>query len=194
MPYGGLRQAEPRCSRHIRSHQGGLNDQLTATVRQDRGSDRRDGPAQQARPTSKLCRREDHSAQFMGPIVRLASSAAIAQNCRSHSQPANNEPKSRESFHADSHCRRFVDLARIGAGHVRTGAGRQGCEQRRRASRRHSRFHWRPAARLPQRRYGVAAGDDGCPPPEPLPPCPPCSLHDQPELLAKVWTRSAWRC
>lgn len=29
-------------------------------------------------------------------------------------------------------------------------------------------------------------GDDGCPPPQPLPPCPPCSLHDQPELLATV--------
>ena len=26
----------------------------------------------------------------------------------------------------------------------------------------------------------------GCPPPEPLPPCPPCSLHDQPELLATI--------
>ncbi len=28
--------------------------------------------------------------------------------------------------------------------------------------------------------------DDGCPSPEPLPPCPPCSLHDQPELLATI--------
>ena len=27
---------------------------------------------------------------------------------------------------------------------------------------------------------------DGCPRPEPLPPCPPCSLHDQPELLATI--------
>jgi tetratricopeptide (TPR) repeat protein len=27
---------------------------------------------------------------------------------------------------------------------------------------------------------------DGCPQPEPLAPCPPCSLHDQPELLATV--------
>ena len=30
------------------------------------------------------------------------------------------------------------------------------------------------------------SGTDGCPPPEPLPPCPPCSLHDQPELLATI--------
>src|ERR1041384_2338721 len=29
-------------------------------------------------------------------------------------------------------------------------------------------------------------GPDGCPSPQPLPPCPPCSLHDQPELLATV--------
>jgi tetratricopeptide (TPR) repeat protein len=29
-------------------------------------------------------------------------------------------------------------------------------------------------------------GADGCPPPQPLPPCAPCSLHDQPELLATV--------
>jgi len=29
-------------------------------------------------------------------------------------------------------------------------------------------------------------GNDGCPPPEPLPSCPPCSLHDQPELLATI--------
>ncbi len=28
--------------------------------------------------------------------------------------------------------------------------------------------------------------DDGCPAPEPLPPCPPCNLHDQPELLATI--------
>ena len=28
--------------------------------------------------------------------------------------------------------------------------------------------------------------DDGCPSPEPLQPCPPCSLHDQPELLATI--------
>jgi tetratricopeptide (TPR) repeat protein len=28
--------------------------------------------------------------------------------------------------------------------------------------------------------------DDGCPPSEPLPPCPPLSLHDQPELLASI--------
>jgi tetratricopeptide (TPR) repeat protein len=31
-----------------------------------------------------------------------------------------------------------------------------------------------------------AKGTDGCPQPQPLPPCPPCSLHDQPELLATV--------
>jgi len=33
---------------------------------------------------------------------------------------------------------------------------------------------------------GAAAGADGCPAPQPLPPCPPCSLHDQPELLAAI--------
>jgi tetratricopeptide (TPR) repeat protein len=31
-----------------------------------------------------------------------------------------------------------------------------------------------------------SAPDDGCPTPEPLPPCPPVSLHDQPELLATI--------
>jgi tetratricopeptide (TPR) repeat protein len=31
-----------------------------------------------------------------------------------------------------------------------------------------------------------AKGTDGCPPPQTLPACPPCSLHDQPELLATV--------
>jgi tetratricopeptide (TPR) repeat protein len=31
-----------------------------------------------------------------------------------------------------------------------------------------------------------SATADGCPQPEPLPPCPPCSLHDQPELLATI--------
>jgi Tetratricopeptide repeat len=42
------------------------------------------------------------------------------------------------------------------------------------------------AAAAPAKGTSVAAGDDGCPPPQPLPPCPPCSLHDQPELLAQV--------
>jgi tetratricopeptide (TPR) repeat protein len=42
------------------------------------------------------------------------------------------------------------------------------------------------AAATPAKGTSVAAGDDGCPPPQPLPPCPPCSLHDQPELLAQV--------
>lgn len=31
-----------------------------------------------------------------------------------------------------------------------------------------------------------AMNADGCPSPQPLPPCPPCSLHDQPELLATI--------
>lgn len=43
-------------------------------------------------------------------------------------------------------------------------------------------FSGRPAAAA-----APAKGtDDGCPPSEPLPPCPPCSLHDQPELLATI--------
>jgi tetratricopeptide (TPR) repeat protein len=42
-----------------------------------------------------------------------------------------------------------------------------------------------PAA-APAKSMGRDAGGNGCPPPEPLPPCPPCSLHDQPELLATI--------
>ena len=55
--------------------------------------------------------------------IRLACATAIAQNpqSRTHRQQ---EPKSRESFHANSHCRRYLDLARVGAGHVRARAGR----------------------------------------------------------------------
>jgi tetratricopeptide (TPR) repeat protein len=42
------------------------------------------------------------------------------------------------------------------------------------------------AAAAPAKGVSADSGDDGCPQPEPLPPCPPCSLHDQPELLATV--------
>ena len=42
------------------------------------------------------------------------------------------------------------------------------------------------AAAAPAKSMGRDTGSDGCPPPEPLPPCPPCSLHDQPELLATI--------
>jgi tetratricopeptide (TPR) repeat protein len=42
-----------------------------------------------------------------------------------------------------------------------------------------------PAAAAAAAKSG-AATDDGCPPPVPLPPCAPCSLHDQPELLATI--------
>lgn len=42
------------------------------------------------------------------------------------------------------------------------------------------------AGGAPAKSAGVSSGTDGCPPPEPLPPCPPCSLHDQPELLATI--------
>lgn len=45
-------------------------------------------------------------------------------------------------------------------------------------------FSGGPAAAAPAK--SAAAGTDGCPAPEPLPPCPPCSLHDQPELLATI--------
>lgn len=41
------------------------------------------------------------------------------------------------------------------------------------------------AAAAPAKSIGGRT-DDGCPPSEPLPPCPPCSLHDQPELLATI--------
>jgi tetratricopeptide (TPR) repeat protein len=42
-----------------------------------------------------------------------------------------------------------------------------------------------PAAAAPAK--GMQADTaDGCPQPEPLPPCPPCALHDQPELLATI--------
>lgn len=41
-----------------------------------------------------------------------------------------------------------------------------------------------PAAAAPAKSTGGET--NGCPQPEPLPPCPPCSLHDQPELLATV--------
>jgi tetratricopeptide (TPR) repeat protein len=33
---------------------------------------------------------------------------------------------------------------------------------------------------------GGAEDEDGCGPPEPLPPCPPCNLQDQPEYLATI--------
>lgn len=42
------------------------------------------------------------------------------------------------------------------------------------------------AATAPAKGTGAASGADGCPAPQPLPPCPPCSLHDQPELLATI--------
>jgi tetratricopeptide (TPR) repeat protein len=41
-------------------------------------------------------------------------------------------------------------------------------------------------AGAPSKSAGRDTSSDGCPPPEPLPPCPPCSLHDQPELLATI--------
>jgi tetratricopeptide (TPR) repeat protein len=42
------------------------------------------------------------------------------------------------------------------------------------------------AAAAPAKSMGRDTGSDSCPPSEPLPPCPPCSLHDQPELLATI--------
>lgn len=42
------------------------------------------------------------------------------------------------------------------------------------------------AAAAPAKSMGRDTGSDSCPPPEQLPPCPPCSLHDQPELLATI--------
>jgi tetratricopeptide (TPR) repeat protein len=42
------------------------------------------------------------------------------------------------------------------------------------------------AAAAPAKSTSRDTGGDSCPPPEPLPPCPPCSLHDQPELLATI--------
>ena len=50
-------------------------------------------------------------------------------------------------------------------------------------------FSGAAAAAAPAPAKGMRADTttaDGCPQPEPLPPCPPCSLHDQPELLATV--------
>ena len=47
-------------------------------------------------------------------------------------------------------------------------------------------FSGSPAAAAPAKGMSADSGADGCPRPEPLPPCPPCSLHDQPELLATV--------
>jgi tetratricopeptide (TPR) repeat protein len=42
------------------------------------------------------------------------------------------------------------------------------------------------AATAPAKGMTIVSGADGCPPAQPLPTCPPCSLHDQPELLATV--------
>jgi tetratricopeptide (TPR) repeat protein len=42
------------------------------------------------------------------------------------------------------------------------------------------------ATAAPAKGTASVSGADGCPAPQPLPPCPPCSLHDQPELLATV--------
>ncbi len=42
------------------------------------------------------------------------------------------------------------------------------------------------ATTAPSKGASAASGNDGCPQPAPLPPCPPCSLHDQPELLATI--------
>jgi tetratricopeptide (TPR) repeat protein len=47
-------------------------------------------------------------------------------------------------------------------------------------------FSGSPAAATPAKGVSAVSADDGCPQPEPLPPCPPCSLHDQPELLATI--------
>jgi tetratricopeptide (TPR) repeat protein len=47
-------------------------------------------------------------------------------------------------------------------------------------------FGGRPAAAAAPAKSAGVATDDGCPQPEPLPACPPCSLHDQPELLATI--------
>lgn len=43
-----------------------------------------------------------------------------------------------------------------------------------------------PAAAAAPAKGMRADNADGCPQPEPLPACPPCSLHDQPELLATI--------
>jgi len=42
------------------------------------------------------------------------------------------------------------------------------------------------AAAAPAKGTSAASGADGCPTPQPLPPCQPASLHDQPELLATI--------
>jgi tetratricopeptide (TPR) repeat protein len=42
------------------------------------------------------------------------------------------------------------------------------------------------AAAAPSKSTGGSADDDGCGPPQPLPPCAPCNLQDQPELLATI--------
>jgi tetratricopeptide (TPR) repeat protein len=42
------------------------------------------------------------------------------------------------------------------------------------------------AGSAPAAAAAPAKGTDGCPPPQPLPPCRPCSLQDQPELHATV--------
>jgi tetratricopeptide (TPR) repeat protein len=38
----------------------------------------------------------------------------------------------------------------------------------------------------PAKSASAVSSAEGCPAPEQLPPCPPCSLHDQPELLATI--------
>jgi tetratricopeptide (TPR) repeat protein len=43
-----------------------------------------------------------------------------------------------------------------------------------------------PAAAAAPAKSSLAVTGEDCPPPEPLPPCAPCSLHDQPELLATI--------
>jgi tetratricopeptide (TPR) repeat protein len=42
------------------------------------------------------------------------------------------------------------------------------------------------AGSAPAAAAAPAKGSDGCPPPQPLPPCRPCNLQDQPELHATV--------
>jgi tetratricopeptide (TPR) repeat protein len=151
-----------------------VDAEMTATVRAwIEDLYRSTGRPQQAQAYFQQLSNKSAPRALHSPIVRLACAAAIAQNSQPLHATRQQRAEVRESCHANSDRRRFdgrKDVRRRKRGHCsewrngrRRGPGSSGGEE-------HGAYEQ-------QRRLPAA---------EPLPPCPPCSLHDQPELLATI--------